>query len=170
MPGDSMNGNGVDLNDLFPGPPQPKNEYEEARDKALKAHARAVKYGWAWVEVGPGVITASREDTWGKAFRHYMWAPCSAQGVRCVPEWLNVLLDALVPKWRAEYVNKKTGKVESQLGKMGGFLEMAVGWCANGGKDALEGRARPLAAVIMLCAGRADVERRANTLINEVGY
>lgn len=78
--------------------------------------------------------------------------------------------DALVPRYRSEFRDKKTGKQQAVIGKVGDFVPMLVGWCAAGGRDALEARAKPLASVIMLATDRKDVERKANHLINEVGF
>lgn len=168
MSNDSMNGNGADINDLFPGAPLPKDELASRKEKALKTLERSIRHGWQFAELSPWAKAALGEATWAKAFGHYVWESYTSN-TRVAPDWLVVLIDALVPKYRTSY-RSKHGEELSQLGKVGDFVSMLVGWCAAGGKTALEDRARPLASVIMLAGDRKDVERKANHLINEVGF
>lgn len=145
------------------------DETIKAFSKASSALTRAEQHGWTWSQVTPLVSPVIYDETWVPAFEPYVFRAIRNVDVHLAPTWLVVLLESLVLKYRVPPTFNRQGKATTRA-HGGEFVSMVVSWCAQGGPDALEGRAKPLASIICLSKDKADVERRVNQFINEVGF
>ncbi len=135
---------------------------EEPGVSTLRVLRDATKFGWEWKQLSKGSRLAVSDATWLSGTARYVVHGVS--GDRYAPVWVVVVLEALVEKYIHPKMTGALVKVSPD------FLSMLLSWCRYGGRDALEGRARPLASVIALATDRLDVANRVAHFINEQGF